>query len=127
MKILFLDDDKERIRVFMLSTSIYHELHIAETAKDAITHLINYPEPWDLVYLDHDLGGKQMVASGPGTGYEVACWIEEHEPVIQQIVIHSWNPAGAARMAVALRHYPGTKQEPWNGHYPLGGPLFKKQ
>jgi len=32
-----------------------------------------------ILFLDHDLGGKQMVASGNNTGYEVAKWLSKKQ------------------------------------------------
>ena len=60
-----------------------------------------------------------MVSSGPGTGYEVAKWMADNMnkgiyQVPHQVVIHSFNPAGAAIMEQTLRRagidairYPG--------------------
>lgn len=109
-----------------MCTTARHELYTAQTAKEAIDYLINFPGPWDLVSLDHDLGGQHYVPSGPGTGYEVACWIEEHQPIINKIVLHTFNAIGAERMAMALRNYLGIVHDPWGGHYPFGGPGYWK-
>ena len=55
--------------------------------------------------MDHDLGGKIYVESGPGTGYEVACWLEDPENkghVPDHIVLHSLNTVGRKKMNMAL-------------------------
>jgi hypothetical protein len=63
------------------------------------------------LFLDHDLGGMVNVPSGPGTGYEVAKWLEEHpDRKPGQIYLHSFNEAGRKSMKMALPEaieYPG--------------------
>jgi hypothetical protein len=50
------------------------------TASEAIEYLNSFE--FDAVFLDHDLGEKTMVASGPGTGYEVAVMLKSnHKPL----------------------------------------------
>jgi|GEM_PF-1845432 len=71
------------------------------TAEEAIAELAE--NDWDAVFLDHDLGGETYVESGPGTGYEVAVWLErnpDRQPA--QIFIHSLNTSGRDRMKAAL-------------------------
>ncbi|HIJ87488.1 MAG TPA: hypothetical protein HPP97_07340 [Desulfuromonadales bacterium] len=54
------------------------------------------------ISLDHDLG------DGAGTGYEVACYIEQEayngrlSPV--EVTIHSANPVGRNRMEIAIEN-----------------------
>lgn len=121
MKILILDDDETRLEAFakkfeweiptpaMLTEDARknelrlnrNKLHFARTAKDAIQLLGT--ECYDVVFLDHDLGGQVYVESGPGTGYEVAEWmagnLKDCDPVV---VIHTLNPAGRSRMRAVL-------------------------
>jgi len=100
MNILILEDDHARQVTFMRNL-IGTNTVIVETAQDAIQKLSE--SAWDYLFLDHDLGGLQMVASGPGTGYEVAVWLEEHpDRQPQNIIIHSFNPDGAQKMHQAL-------------------------
>lgn len=55
------------------------------------------------VSLDHDLG---VPLDEVGTGYEVACWIEEHAMkgtlASLEWAIHSANPVGVQKMTTAL-------------------------
>lgn len=93
----------------MRSVFVHHTAVIVETAKEAIDELGK--NSWDIVFLDHDLGGSEMVASGPGTGYEVAKWLENNsDKQPPEIVIHSFNPEGARKMKAAL---PSAKVEPF--------------
>jgi CheY-like chemotaxis protein len=100
MRILVLDDSSERLKVFRQNL-IGHIVDCVKTARDAIHMLAT--NTYDAVMLDHDLGDKVMVPSGPGTGYEVAEWLS-HNPDRQprMIFIHSFNPAGAQRMKSVL-------------------------
>lgn len=59
------------------------------------------------VSLDHDLDGDGTLPEAEcGTGYDVACWIEEAAATgaIPRLTweIHSMNPSGASRMRAAL-------------------------
>jgi CheY-like chemotaxis protein len=100
MKILVLDDSKTRLQAFRRKL-IGHEVVTVETTSEAISWLNS--TVFDIVYLDHDLGGKQMVPSGPGTGYEVAKWLEKNpNKKPQNIFIHSFNAPGAQNMKNAL-------------------------
>ena len=74
MKILILEDDGYRTK--LMKSYLQERLSeltvvFVKTALEAIDKLAS--EEWSLVSLDHDLGDLEMVESGPGTGYEVAC------------------------------------------------------
>lgn len=98
-RILFLDDDLERHRA--VQSTLLHDA--AYTAKQAIAWL--RAKSYDVVFLDHDLGGREGVDShGPEeTGYTAAKWIAENGPVIPLVVVHSMNPTGAGNIASLLR------------------------
>lgn len=113
MRILILDDDRDfdepdnlekagRIRIPAFKRKfIGHNVVWVQTATEAIAALAN--EDWDALFLDHDLGGEAYVQSGPGTGYEVAVWLEQHpDRKPPQIFLHSLNPAGRDNMKAAL-------------------------
>jgi len=100
MNILILEDDHERHEAF-LRNLIGANVVIVETATDAIQELSK--SVWDYLFLDHDLGGQQMVESGPGTGYKVALWLEQNpDRQPENIIIHSYNPYGSTMMKKAL-------------------------
>jgi len=111
MHILILEDDLVRHRAFKRSL-IGHEVTIVEEADHAIELLKK--EDWDVLFLDHDLGGKVYVESGPGTGYEVAEWIStniDRKP--KMVITHSYNEKGRAKILEVL---PGAIEAPgaWN-------------
>jgi CheY-like chemotaxis protein len=99
-RMLVLDDDILRQQMFA-EVLVGHIVIQTSTAKSTIKYLQD--EDFDYLFLDHDLGGKQMVPSGPGTGYEVAQWLAAHlERQPKNIVIHSFNSVGAKNMANLL-------------------------
>lgn len=100
MNVLILEDDKGRQITFRRNL-IGTNCVVVETVKEAIDQLSN--AEWDYLFLDHDLGGMQMVPSGPGTGYEVAQWLHSHpERIPAYVILHTFNPAGAANMKALL-------------------------
>jgi len=109
MKLLFLDDDKNRREVAVKRWGLKHELHTAETAGEAIQLLQLYS--YDYVSLDHDLGGKVFVDSGKGTGYEVAVFISRMTNPPPIVIVHSWNFHGAQNMLHILQNVTETKYQ----------------
>jgi DNA-binding NarL/FixJ family response regulator len=82
----------------------------AEAAKKELAK-----ELFDLVCLDHDLGGQVFVdSSEKNTGYQVAKYIKENNIKYKVCMIHSLNFMGAMRMKSVL---PGAEYLPvtsWN-------------
>lgn len=80
---------------------------VAKTAQEAISLLLEFSGHVNIVSLDHDLG------DGNGTGYDVACWLEERHhfghPLPNAIRVHSANPAGRQNIRLALSKIPGFK------------------
>jgi CheY-like chemotaxis protein len=100
MRILILDDDDIRLKHFRQRLMNY-TVDCVKTAVEAIKFL--QENEVGILFLDHDLGGMVNVSSGPGTGYEVAKWLEEHtDRKPQQIYLHSFNEAGRNNMKMAL-------------------------
>jgi len=114
MKILFLDDDINRRRLFRESCKD-HDLSEVETSDDAIKFLEKY-SPYDLVSLDHDLGGQVYVASDEKSGYHVALYISQmsKDKLPKKVIIHSYNFVGAKKMFDVLRDIVDVVYEPFN-------------
>ena len=90
IKVLALDDDLQRLKYFEYWSMQYDfDLTCVQTAKEAIDclkasefpctdEIADFPERevtgigFDVIFLDHDLGGQIYVPSGKETGYEVA-------------------------------------------------------
>lgn len=101
MRILILEDDPLRVNKFKTGL-MDHDVVFTDNTKICIEYLKS--EKWDLLCLDHDLGGQQMVKSGENTGYEVALFLEEFpEYRPNTIYIHSLNGVGANNMLQALK------------------------
>ena len=100
-RVLILEDDFNRIFTFKKNL-VGLEVYVEETALGAINKLEN--ESWDLLLLDHDLGGQQMVNSDDkNTGSEVARWLNEHpDKKPPTIILHSFNPTGIKNMKSLL-------------------------
>lgn len=98
MRIFILEDNSERIKKFKREL-IGHEVIITEDVESAKTYINN---KFDLLFLDHDLGGQEMVKSGDGTGYEIAKELAETINKDTNCIIHSCNHAGARAMQFYL-------------------------
>jgi hypothetical protein len=69
-RLLFLDDDPRRAEIFLAE---HPEAVWVENVADCLSQLEN---AWDEVHLDHDLGGKQLVAvESRDCGMEVIRWM----------------------------------------------------
>lgn len=112
MKIFILEDDINRVRVFADRLGRQHTLVFADTAQKAIEIIQGETEggqSFDVMFLDHDLGGEIYVdTEKENTGSGLARWMEGYEAVYTLIgqpviVIHSLNPAGVHYMAETLK------------------------
>ena len=95
MRILILEDNQERIKQFM-QKFISCVVMCVEDADECIALLKS--REWDMLFLDHDLGGKVHVDSfsNEKTGYTVAKWLSKHPDWIpKHVFIHSLNSIGA--------------------------------
>lgn len=102
MKILILEDREDRCIQFREAFSGI-DICFTDEAHVAIDRL--QTEKWDVLFLDHDLGGQVRVSvTGKNTGSEVARFLEanlEYKPSF--IVIHSLNTIASRYMKMALR------------------------
>lgn len=62
-------------------------------------------QDWDEIWLDHDLGGDDSTM--PVVDYLVERAIFEHPVAVRQIIVHTANPVGRAKIVQTLQsHYP---------------------
>ena len=115
IRILVLDDDQTRHDEFrrrFIECAVRHEHAHVDTAAKAIEYLRD-AEPYDLVFLDHDLDGRVYVpVTEPNTGSEVARFLAANPDIYHRhgaFVVHSFNEAAAYGM---LRLMPGSTYEP---------------
>lgn len=102
MRILILDDDQIRHDHFKQKYTdhdITHTYTVEETVNAIMLDKFSY------IFLDHDLGGLQMVESGNGTGYEIAKFLHDNPQYLptHDIVVHSLNPIGRKNMIDVLK------------------------
>ncbi len=101
MNIFVLEDDNNRIKKFRREL-IGHNVDYAKTMHEGVLFVLN--NQYDLIFLDHDLGGLEMVDSDSpeGTGYHVAVEITTSMNKNTLCIVHSCNPHGAAMMNKVL-------------------------
>lgn len=102
MKILILEDDPTRILQFK-SNLIGADVTYVDTAESAKKVLIQ--EQFDVLFLDHDLGGEQNTSSDPdgNNGYAVALFVKENpQHMPGTIIVHSLNPSGVQAIMTSL-------------------------
>lgn len=85
------------------------EIVHAEDAKEA-KKLIFKNDYWDIVLLDHDLGGRVYVNSkDENTGYQFLKFFKEKEIKFGQLIYHTLNPVGGKNMTSLMpegKHIP---------------------
>ncbi len=103
MKVLFLDDDKDRMKEAEIKF-VEDELTKVETVEQAI-EMLEQNSPYDLVSLDHDLGGEIFCPSDEVSGFAVAKFISQmtKDKLHERVVVHSFNPDGARNMMDVLQ------------------------
>lgn len=100
--VLFLDDDHARCHE---ARGALPYATIVTTAAAAIAALADGPATgWDVVLLDHDLGGEVFVDSDrEDCGMEVVRWVLAHRPSVRLFLLHSFNAPAARAMRQALQ------------------------
>ena len=101
-KVLVLEDNATRNKWFK-PRLIGLNVHYTDNATDALELIKN--NDYNLLFLDHDLGGKQMVAITEfNTGSTVARALKDKGGYENaQIIIHSHNPGGSYNMSNLLK------------------------
>ncbi len=109
MNVLILEDSKERQKKFRSNLPF---ATIVETAEQCIQELQKATEPWDYVFLDHDLGFvcnngetvelQHQNQNDTNTGSEVVRWLVKNRVGIKKIIIHSLNYDAAHEMFLKL-------------------------
>ncbi len=100
-KALILDDDPERVEYLR---RVYPTAVWVKTSQECIKNL---QYDWDIISLDHDLGGEVYVdPTRPDCGMEVVRWMAANRPEHlknTQFVVHSLNADAAKKMIETLR------------------------
>lgn len=120
MRVFVLEDDPLRIQWFR-ERFIGHDLTLAESVSEALE---KFTGGYTLACLDHDLGGQQMVDSEEeNTGAEFVRLkgkeFGDHRGVV---IVHSYNPVGAAQMVSMLEEVGADVV-----YAPFRGPTFTRE
>lgn len=109
MRVLVLEDSKERIKVFQKELKD-HDVYFFDNVRDATQAVELMEEPFEYFFIDHDLDDRVYVDSNePNTGYQFARFLSQKE--IQGVFItHTMNPAGAENIKAVL---PGVVHVPF--------------
>lgn len=100
MNILVVEDNPFRIKKFERAL-IGSVVDYTDNAHEGIIFVKE--REYDIIFLDHDLGGREHVSSNDlNTGFQVAKAIKGTPNESAFIVIHSANPVGAKNMQQQL-------------------------
>ena len=101
-QVLFLDDDHQRIDAIRARlASVRCDLTVVETADECIARL--RANSYDLVMLDHDLGGETFCdSSREDCGMEVVRWLKGNRGDHKFFIVHTMNAVAAAGMYLDL-------------------------
>ncbi len=100
MYILVVEDNPTRIKKFKREL-IGSVVDYTDNAHEGI--ILVKERKYDLIFLDHDLGGREHVSSNDlNTGFQVAKAIKGTPNESTLIVIHSANPVGAENIQKEL-------------------------
>ena len=99
MKVFILEDDDYRNSEFRKVL-----FNVDATFTTSYDEAIDkYQGPYDVVCLDHDLGGKTLVSSSEqNTGYQFTKKMPYITTIPPIVLIHSYNPEGAENMRLEL-------------------------
>jgi len=103
MRIIVLEDNDDRQETFRRA---FPDTVIVATGPACIERL--GAQPWDMIYLDHDLGGNKLPGSDrEDCGMVVVRYIKQHRPEhlkLTKFIVHSANQHRARIMTDDLRH-----------------------
>lgn len=118
VRIFILEDSKERIDWFK-ENLLTNNIDITEDV-DVARELLNSFD-YDIIFLDHDLGGRVYVDSKEyNTGATVSKFIHETRNKNVNVIIHSWNENGSKIMSGYL-----TASKVRSFYAPFGSGEFK--
>lgn len=93
MKIFVLEDDPDRIRWFTRRFA-NHEWDCIQTC----AREYEFRPPYDLILLDHDLGGRFVGGGSEDSGLTFIRGIKNRIGTTTCVILHSYNPDGVKAM-----------------------------
>jgi hypothetical protein len=107
LNVFILEDDLSRLKLMIPILDMVFDkplIYSAETVENAKQILQKGLINFDLICLDHDLGGEHFVPSTEAnTGYQLAKYIKDNKIGYKKCIIHSMNYAGAMNMQQVLK------------------------
>ncbi len=104
-KILIIEDDEQRIEEFTIHLAGVHEFQFASSAQYAIEKLLFHSdEPFDYIFLDHDLDEENTGKNGEGI--DVVNFVVKDKFTAYRnavFILHTMNPVGAENMEKVLK------------------------
>jgi hypothetical protein len=98
IRVFVLEDDPIRIKVFKENFEKFAKFTFSTNIYDAMKDF-DLNNKYDLILLDHDLGGETFVDSEfYNTGAQFCRYLIKKKIELPQIIIHSHNPVGAEIM-----------------------------
>lgn len=102
IKILFLDDDAERVPFLRDDHPIYdYELIYVRTPVEFMDYINNNAVP-DIIGFDHDLAAEHYIGwtkNRSPNGDDLAEWLIAQNKLPEIVIVHSWNSDGARNIA----------------------------
>lgn len=92
MRVFVLEDDERRIDLF-IQALVGSDVTIARSCRE----VKKFQPPYDVILLDHDLGGRQM-RQHEDCGLTFLKMVRTQINPDAIVIIHSYNPVGAAQM-----------------------------
>ena len=99
LRVFVLEDDPDRIRLLAqwLIGCDWDCIHTCVREEE-------FRPPYDLILLDHDLGGRQLVEH-EDNGLSFVRLIKDRINEEADIIVHSYNPDGAKSMVAELKPF----------------------
>lgn len=97
-RIFILEDDPDRVRYFREQLGLLFDLTIVDSCAQAD----HFQPPYCAIFLDHDLGGRQLDRTHEDNGAAFAVLIGDRLTRSDSVIVHSYNAYGALRMLGVL-------------------------
>lgn len=111
MRIFVLEDDPTRIDTLFKELGSGHDWTIV----DSCERVDKFQPPYDVILLDHDLGGRQL-EDHEDNGAVFAELIKDKLVPDDVVIVHSYNPAGTQRILGTLNEYCDVFRMPFGSH-----------
>lgn len=100
MKVFILEDDMFRLKILAERLYADHDCDVAMSCSE----IDKFKGPYDLILLDHDLGGRQMDQHEDCGATFVKLLGDKIKESRATVVFHSYNPTGASNMRAIVGH-----------------------